>query len=541
MREKIVTILLIIALTGCSLRDETDNILSTKELRFTTLNDKTTRAATSKGDDYKVLARYAGRPTWFINTTFNGGGTDADKPKDGSVYYWPGTGTLDFWAYAPASVDATLDYAGASALINYSVNAKADEDFTVASPLINKSLADGVVAFKFKHVLSRATIRAELSEELRSAGFSITFNSAELTVNSTGGKMDIMNGSQTWTEQNKTSAVYSGEKTYMFMPQSGKNVAIQLKGVSITKNGIVITDVQDMNKYILSGTASDIENFEKGVSYNITMTVSGASTGSDGNAIMGSQIEFSVDSEPWNDEEHTIITDTDNMLFFAADGTLEVGKFATTGGPMSANEFAYFKYGSVIGMRSSFYKIGFNPSNYLTFNNYAAIHTYSAADYQKFDAAPINEKWRFYLSGPEYHNAANIALGKGDPCKLAGLSIEEIKAGNIDNGIWRMPTQDEQKLIASTAILGNCLDTGRGANWNGILLGAKTGFLPNTGHVTYVGTVLSELSTTAYFWSSIPVRDGSYGAAMAADRYTIYPDYDQFNKEVGFTIRCVRQ
>lgn len=231
---------------------------------------------------------------------------------------------------------------------------------------------------------------------------------------------------------------------------------------------------------------------------------------------------------------------SDDILFFASDGTLQVGKFKDPNGPLGQGGVAYFKYGSVIGLKRGGWasysnNVGFDPSS-LTISNYKSIPTYSNVDFQQFTTAAANSKWRFYLSGPGYHNAANIALGKGDPCKLAGLSIEQIKAGKIDNGEWRMPTQDEQRVMISTARLGTEYISGF-AYW-GIFLAPNPGFIAARGHINTSGTAMGAESTDLYLWSSIPIGvTNGPGCGLAG---SLLPEYN-FPLENGFTIRCVRQ
>ena len=124
----------------------------------------------------------------------------------------------------------------------------------------------------------------------------------------------------------------------------------------------------------------------------------------------------------------------DGIIAIGSDGKLTVT--AVTDNDLAART-VFFKGGSVIahGSRRANWKnaegvnqVVFNPSGIESFAN-----------------------WTDVPNGPtqgitaEYHNVAgNIAAGHGDPCRLVGLTVDEIKSGSkIDNKLWRLPTREE--------------------------------------------------------------------------------------------------
>ena len=123
----------------------------------------------------------------------------------------------------------------------------------------------------------------------------------------------------------------------------------------------------------------------------------------------------------------------------------------------SHNDLAFFKFGSVIGFRNSGGKvttsrIAFDPSRLFVGNDdsdYATIPSWDNENFATYNAANDWDKYSYCPSGSNYHTVANIKLGKGDPCKLAGFTendiISKLNAGDLpDNGLWRLPTKAEQ-------------------------------------------------------------------------------------------------
>ena len=134
-------------------------------------------------------------------------------------------------------------------------------------------------------------------------------------------------------------------------------------------------------------------------------------------------------------------------------------RYVLTTDPRNAG--LYFRYGSVIGLFSGTGRyvqdlsLGtntstFNALDHVTINlGTAAITTIATLPYVNthtdIDAA--------------FHTAVNVKTGRGDPCRLVGLDLNNIKnktAGQllhyeIDNGLWRLPTGAEQRQITGYA------------------------------------------------------------------------------------------
>lgn len=78
-----------IILASCSQAELEETSVGQKEIKFSNLNDKVTRAANDNNSNYKVYAVWSGATNnnWFINDVANG---TTNLPQSGP-YYWPTT------------------------------------------------------------------------------------------------------------------------------------------------------------------------------------------------------------------------------------------------------------------------------------------------------------------------------------------------------------------------------------------------------------------------------------------------------------------
>jgi hypothetical protein len=151
-----------------------------------------------------------------------------------------------------------------------------------------------------------------------------------------------------------------------------------------------------------------------------------------------------------------------------------------------------------------------------------------------------------YISSAEYHTLANVKAGRGDICKLAGLTKADIDAGVYDNGKFRLPTDAENVATYPDNWNGDddvdaifpWTETPAPGRWFASDPTANT-FLPAAGYrANTTGAVYSQ-GTYGYYWSATPISDtlgyylGFYGAL-------VYPS-DYNNYSYGFSVRCVPQ
>lgn len=267
---------------GCTQSELEEAPSGQKGIKFSNLNNKVTRAANDGNADYQVYAKSSSvtATSWFIDDVI--GGTD-NIPVSGKIYHWPNTGNLDFYAWAPYSVLATAGtFPGLS--IGYTVPAAANQDFTIAKPIIgiNSSTNSSKVAFEFAHMLAKVSITTELSQNLLDAGYEIDVDNivASLKVNSTGGSIDPTSTTGfSWTSPNTVSASYSGALSYMIMPQSSVDCTVQVTGgVVITKGGVEIYS-GGLQPYTIAATNIAGDNFVMGRHYLLKLIIDDDSNG----------------------------------------------------------------------------------------------------------------------------------------------------------------------------------------------------------------------------------------------------------------------
>ncbi len=210
------------------------------------------------------------------------------------------------------------------------------------------------------------------------------------------------------------------------------------------------------------------------------------------------------------------------------------GKYVLTTDPRNAG--LYFKYGSVVGVFSG------NGANQTLPN--ASSDGFNARDVAwspvgvpDWNSIPVYADYPAEVDG-NYHTLANVRDGKGDPCRLVGLDLADIVNNNdaqYDNGIWRLPTNDENGTFAASysewKMVGSV--SGRGFPNNDT-------FLPAAGYRSTNGTVTNQ-GTFMYYWSSSAYADSttdgyylySNGSLVNPSYYATYPH--------GFSVRCVSQ
>jgi uncharacterized protein (TIGR02145 family) len=236
-----------------------------------------------------------------------------------------------------------------------------------------------------------------------------------------------------------------------------------------------------------------------------------------------------------------------SILYFKGSGantTLEVG---TWGIEITADNYAsvmaFFKFGSVVGfdltgtVTGSMTAVKFNPST-VTPTDYGTIPVYAAADYSN----NILD-----VSASTWHNSTNVPLGKGDPCRLVGLTAAQVKAGSIDSGQYRLPTDAEnQAFLGSTTsqTAGSAYYTVSGGWVSTTNPGVGTfpvgGIsLPAAGRRDYTTGSVSNQGSAGRYWSST-VRDSTLGYRLSFGSSSVSPS-GTASYSYGFAVRCVRR
>lgn len=324
MKKILLSFALSSLLVSCSQNEVSELGSSLCEINFSTLNEKVTKSPNSTNSSYQVYAKLdqPGATNWYINdvlTPLNITASSNSMDNPTKIHYWPNLSqswTMKFYAYAPnifgnKSTAVTADFNTESISVAYSVPAKAQEDFSVASPVTIVKPAVGYpsnVHFIFKHMLTKINITSGLSKELTDAGYTMSVTGTSLNMLNSIGTLNISNSNPEWTGLS-TPAVYSNAgANYMVLPQNTVGSELLLKEVVIKKDGVVVFngDVKYKVKEadILNSSESNDDNkFLMGKSYNMNVTISGTSHDgngeNEGNPIFGPKIIFSSEYVTW--------------------------------------------------------------------------------------------------------------------------------------------------------------------------------------------------------------------------------------------------
>lgn len=186
----------------------------------------------------------------------------------------------------------------------------------------------------------------------------------------------------------------------------------------------------------------------------------------------------------------------------------------------------YFKFGSVIGISNaenySASAVVFNPSSIAPADNWSSF-AYMAEN------ANVNAY---------YQKSTNIRSGFGDPCRLVGLTIAQIKAGQVDNGKWRLPTKEENEALGA----GGGAWVSIGGIGGGVFPenGGANRFLPAGGYRHSESGELQYATSYARYWSNTSKSETEGYSFSFYSTGGLSPIGVQ-NKSAAFCIRCVLQ
>lgn len=214
----------------------------------------------------------------------------------------------------------------------------------------------------------------------------------------------------------------------------------------------------------------------------------------DGYAIMG-ECETEHNNDIWNN-------------FSQYSGILKIKK---SDGKYSD---ALFRYGSVIALEPTTTSSSFQPNTVLwqPFPT-PAISVWSDLTYLDKET-DINK----------VHTLDNIKNGKGDPCRLVGLTNDDIRNGTIDNKTWRMPTSEEMKWLL---VAKNSTNKSKGFYSYNYLVTPNTGFRSENG-------TMAPVAQKGYYWSSIKANAFIFNSADNTGSVAVD------DPQKAYAIRCIR-
>ncbi len=239
---------------------------------------------------------------------------------------------------------------------------------------------------------------------------------------------------------------------------------------------------------------------------------------------------------------------------------MRVGAHSKQGGAATQQNMLFFKFGSTVGFKMDSSAdtwdagdVRFNPTNIDPATAWAGAAETAEGNF--YGAIPNWHSWLTangpfnpaihsvdgYISSPEYHFAGNVRAGYGDPCKLVGLTIEQIKAGNVDNGQWKMATVAETVATYTSIDVVTAVPSGTWSETTpgGIYNTSKgtASYLPAAGRrnesaPNYVGV-------NGFWWHSKPHTDDVWGGRFSFSNSISNPSNTHGLPQNGYAVRCV--
>jgi hypothetical protein len=254
-----------------------------------------------------------------------------------------------------------------------------------------------------------------------------------------------------------------------------------------------------------------------------------------------------------------------DILYFDTNDNnrLKIGRWGVD--VTSISNMVFTQFGSVIGFTAndswSNDDILFNPTATASYY-YTLIPNYG----QPTTAWAGSVAASALVSDPEYHNDANLASGRGDICKLVGLTSAEaqakVVAGTLDDyeSGWRLPTLKENRVFigiaeddttsefdTSSGVFTYTTKDGNASNPDTATfpqnkyyeVGVNDVTLPVAGgRAQSDGSLFLNNSDVGFFWSSTLYSD-TLGQGMCISKEGVYPS-SYYNYASGYAIRCVR-
>jgi uncharacterized protein (TIGR02145 family) len=248
-----------------------------------------------------------------------------------------------------------------------------------------------------------------------------------------------------------------------------------------------------------------------------------------------------------------------DILYIDSGGALAIGRWDNS--TVTVSNMVFTQFGSVIG----FTGVGdWNNTTSIKFNPTATV-SYADTDITNYGkpttawagtvaASPL-------VSDPAYHNDAHLAEGRGDICKLVGLTSAEAQARVIANTLdeyksgWRLPKLEENRMFIGIAADNTTSTFNTSSGYYTYSTTGSSGTanpytgtfpenkyapgvtLPAAGYRSRYGEE-SDQGTYGRYWSSTVYRSGDNGYRLGFSSSYVSPSDGNFFA-TGFSVRCV--
>jgi hypothetical protein len=189
-----------------------------------------------------------------------------------------------------------------------------------------------------------------------------------------------------------------------------------------------------------------------------------------------------------------------------------------------------------------------SPSSITTYapSTYSAATSNTLPNIPGYTSTDYNNGLRD-MSAATYHTLANVKAGRGDPCKLVGLTVAQIQAGTYDSGLYRLPTQAENVAFYSLPntiinyVAGNDDWAITSTPTAGIRIGSdNTTFLPASGSRRSTDGATHYIGGNGFYWTSQPGGTDNASYLLFGKGYVLSQSGNA-NARGGLPVRCVKQ
>lgn len=190
-----------------------------------------------------------------------------------------------------------------------------------------------------------------------------------------------------------------------------------------------------------------------------------------------------------------------------------------------------FKYGSLLALdndkASSVAKPFVPPTNVTITNDViwypGAFNVMSVTDYP---SVPYISDGSSFTAG---NTPTDVALGKGDPCRLASLTMHQIGVeGRIDNQQWHMATPAEYAILTKAS-------NGAGSENNDGYRSFHELLIPNVKYRDQNGSLTASHNNHGHYWSTEASQALSFNSLDLSQT-----TFQASDPQQAYTVRCVR-